>query len=182
MQEDVHSAVCWQWIFVNLAVLTLIWYPKTILTLMIYQVHIHMWFLEFIIYVGIKHLNEDFRVKFIGHFTRRSWSLAQVKTHDKYDSKGAKDQSVNVWNTEDLNRRRRSSRVKHPYLNCRENYVKDPHAVRQKLKKTGEASGSKTEVKRSRMGLGHSAQAGRPNPLSAPFAVPLWPNTPSIYL
>jgi hypothetical protein len=37
----------------------------TILTLMIYQVRTRMWFLEFIIYAGIKHLNEDFRVKFI---------------------------------------------------------------------------------------------------------------------
>jgi hypothetical protein len=43
----------------------------TILTFMIYQVRTRMWFLEFIAYVGIKHLNEDFRVKFIDHFTRR---------------------------------------------------------------------------------------------------------------
>jgi hypothetical protein len=43
-----------------------------ILTLMIYQVRTHMWFLEFLVYVGINHLNENFRVKFIKHFTRRS--------------------------------------------------------------------------------------------------------------
>jgi hypothetical protein len=44
----------------------------TILTFMIYQVRTRMWFLEFIIYTGIKHLNEDFWVKFIDHFTRRT--------------------------------------------------------------------------------------------------------------
>jgi hypothetical protein len=44
----------------------------TILTLMIYQVCTRMWFLEFIFYVGIKYINEDFRVKFIEHFARRS--------------------------------------------------------------------------------------------------------------
>jgi hypothetical protein len=44
----------------------------TILTLIIYQVCTHMWFLEFIVYAGIKHLNEDFRVKFIEHLVRRS--------------------------------------------------------------------------------------------------------------
>jgi hypothetical protein len=43
-----------------------------ILTLMIYQVRTRMWFLEFIVYTGIKYLNEDFRVKFIKHFERRS--------------------------------------------------------------------------------------------------------------
>jgi hypothetical protein len=37
----------------------------TILTLIIYQVRTHMWFLEFIVYAGIKHLNEDFWVKYI---------------------------------------------------------------------------------------------------------------------
>jgi hypothetical protein len=31
-----------------------------------------MWYLEFIVYAGIKHLNEDFRVEFIEHFARRS--------------------------------------------------------------------------------------------------------------
>jgi hypothetical protein len=31
-----------------------------------------MWFLEFIVYAGIKHLKEDFWVKFIKHFARRS--------------------------------------------------------------------------------------------------------------
>jgi hypothetical protein len=44
----------------------------TILTLMICQVHTYMWYLEFIVYVGTKHLNEDFWVKFIKHFARRS--------------------------------------------------------------------------------------------------------------
>jgi hypothetical protein len=44
----------------------------TILTLMKYQVCTRMWFLEFIFYVGIKYINEDFRVKFIEHFARRS--------------------------------------------------------------------------------------------------------------
>jgi hypothetical protein len=43
-----------------------------ILTLMIYQVRTRMWFLEFIVYTGIKYLNEDFWVKFIKHFERRS--------------------------------------------------------------------------------------------------------------
>jgi hypothetical protein len=45
----------------------------TILTLMIYQVHTRMWFLEFIVYARInKNLNVEFRVKFIEHFARRS--------------------------------------------------------------------------------------------------------------
>jgi hypothetical protein len=44
----------------------------TILTLMICQVRTRMWYLEFIVYAGIKHLNEDFRVEFIEHFARRS--------------------------------------------------------------------------------------------------------------
>jgi hypothetical protein len=43
-----------------------------ILTLMIYRVRILMWFLEFIVYAGIEHLNEDFRLKFNKHFVRRS--------------------------------------------------------------------------------------------------------------
>jgi hypothetical protein len=44
----------------------------TILTPMIYQVCTRMWFLEFIVYTGIKHLNEVFRVNLIEHFARRS--------------------------------------------------------------------------------------------------------------
>jgi hypothetical protein len=44
----------------------------TILTLITYQVRTHMWYLEFIVYAGIKHLNEDFQVEFIEHFVRRS--------------------------------------------------------------------------------------------------------------
>jgi hypothetical protein len=44
----------------------------TILTLIIFQVRTRMWFLEFIVYARIKHRNEDFRVKFIEHFGRRS--------------------------------------------------------------------------------------------------------------
>jgi hypothetical protein len=44
----------------------------TILTLIICQVRTHMWYLEFIVYIGIKHLNEDFRVEFIEHIARRS--------------------------------------------------------------------------------------------------------------
>jgi hypothetical protein len=43
-----------------------------ILPLIIYQVRTHMWYLEFIVYAGIKHLNEDFREEFIEHFVRRS--------------------------------------------------------------------------------------------------------------
>jgi hypothetical protein len=43
-----------------------------ILTLIMYQVRTRMWYLEFIVYAGIKHLNEDFRVEFIEHFARRS--------------------------------------------------------------------------------------------------------------
>jgi hypothetical protein len=42
------------------------------LTLIIYQVRTRMWYLEFIVYAGIKHLNEDFQVEFIKHFARRS--------------------------------------------------------------------------------------------------------------
>jgi hypothetical protein len=37
-------------------------YKLTILTLILYQVRTHMWYLEFIFLHGIKHLNEDFRV------------------------------------------------------------------------------------------------------------------------
>jgi hypothetical protein len=44
----------------------------TILTLMICQVRMSMWYLEFIVHTGIKHLNEDFRVEFIEYFARRS--------------------------------------------------------------------------------------------------------------
>jgi hypothetical protein len=44
----------------------------TILTFIIYQVCTRMWYLEFIVYAGIKHLNEDFQVEFIEHFARRS--------------------------------------------------------------------------------------------------------------
>jgi hypothetical protein len=62
-----------------------------ILTLMIYQVRTRMWFLEFIVYTGIKYLNEDFWVKFIKHFERRSWSPTQVKTRGEHDSKWSKD-------------------------------------------------------------------------------------------
>jgi hypothetical protein len=29
----------------------------TSLTLIIYQIHTHMWFLEFVVYAGIRHLN-----------------------------------------------------------------------------------------------------------------------------
>jgi hypothetical protein len=53
-----------------------------------------MWYLEFIVYAGIKHLNEDFQVEFIEHFARRSWSPVQVKTPGEHDSKRLKDQSV----------------------------------------------------------------------------------------
>jgi hypothetical protein len=40
----------------------------TILTLIMYQVHTRRWYLEFIVYVGIKHLNENLQVEFIEHF------------------------------------------------------------------------------------------------------------------
>jgi hypothetical protein len=61
--------------------------------------------LEFIVYAGIKHLNEDFRVEFIEHFARRSWSMVQVKTRGEHDSKRHKDQSVKAENSEDLDRK-----------------------------------------------------------------------------
>jgi hypothetical protein len=104
----------------------------TILTLMICQVCTRMWYLEFIVYAGIKHLNEDFRV-FIKHFARRSWSLVQVKTRGEHDSKRPKDQSVNAENYEDLDERCWSLHDKESYPNCREHDVKDPHAVGRKF-------------------------------------------------
>ena len=58
-----------------------------ILTPIICQVHTRAWFLEFIVYTGIKSLKEDFRVEFIKGFTRRSWSPVQVKIQDEHDSK-----------------------------------------------------------------------------------------------
>jgi hypothetical protein len=67
-----------------------------------YQVRTRMWYLEFIIYAGIKHLNEDFRVEFTKHFARRSWSSVQVKTRGEHDSKRSEDQFVKVENSEDL--------------------------------------------------------------------------------
>jgi hypothetical protein len=45
-------------------------FTLTILTPIICYVRTHAWFLEFIVYTGIKSLNEDFRVKFIKGFTR----------------------------------------------------------------------------------------------------------------
>jgi hypothetical protein len=30
-----------------------------------------MWFLEYVVYVGFKHLNKYFQVKFIKHFIKR---------------------------------------------------------------------------------------------------------------
>jgi hypothetical protein len=98
----------------------------TILTLIIYQVRNRMWFLEFIVYTRIKHLNEDFRVKFIKHFGRRSWSPTRVKTHDEHDSKWIKDRSVNIENIRDLNRRWGSLDCKLYQLNHEGNDVKGP--------------------------------------------------------
>jgi hypothetical protein len=86
---------CWRWISVNLAMSLHVGIglisKLTILTLMIYQVHTRMWFLEFIVYARInKNLNVEFRVKFIEHFARRSWSPAQVKTRGEHNSKWSK--------------------------------------------------------------------------------------------
>jgi hypothetical protein len=62
-------------------------FTLTILTLIICQAHTCAWYLEFIVYTGIKSLNEDFRVKFIKGFTRGSWIPGQVKIQDEHDSK-----------------------------------------------------------------------------------------------
>jgi hypothetical protein len=59
-----------------------------------------------------------------------------------------------------------------PLSNHGEKDIKDPHAIRQELNKMREASGSKTEVKRARMGPSRSAQIGQPNPLWASFTTP----------
>jgi hypothetical protein len=104
-----------------------------ILPLIIYQVRTHMWYLEFIVYAGIKHLNEDFREEFIEHFVRRSWNPVQVKTQGEHDSKRPKDQSVKVENSEDLDRKCWSLHDKDPYPNHGETNVKDPHAVGRKF-------------------------------------------------
>ena len=45
-------------------------FTLTILTPIICFFRTRAWFLEFIVYTGIKSLNEDFRVKFIKGFTR----------------------------------------------------------------------------------------------------------------
>jgi hypothetical protein len=145
----------------------------TILTLVIYQVRTRMWFWSLLFPQEFKHLNEDTRVKFIEHFARRSWSPTQVKTRGEHNSKWSKDWSVKPWNTEDLNRRCRSSRVKHPYLIREKNDVKDPHAVLQKLKKMREASESKTEVRWARIGPGRPAQL-----ILGIIRSPLWPRNP----
>ena len=62
-------------------------FTLTILTLIICQVRTRAWYLEFIVYTGIKSLNEDFPVNFIKGFTRRSWTPGQVKIQDEHDSK-----------------------------------------------------------------------------------------------
>ena len=73
---------------------------------------------------------------------------------------------------EDLDGRCRSSYAKHPYLNREENDVKDPHATRQKLRKSREASGRKLRVNRAEEALGWSTQAGRPDRFPGRFATP----------
>ena len=66
-------------------------FTLTILTPIICYVRTRARFLEFVVYTGIKSLNEDFRVKFIKGFTRWSWTSGQVKIQDEHDSKQAKD-------------------------------------------------------------------------------------------
>jgi hypothetical protein len=102
-------------------------------TLIMYQVRTRMWYFEFIVYAGIKHLNEDFRVEFIEHFVRRLWSPVQVKTQGEHDSKMSKDQSVKAKNSEDLDGKCWSLHNKETYPNRGETDVKDPHAVGTKL-------------------------------------------------
>ena len=105
----------------------------TILTLIIYQVCTRMWYLKFIIYAGIKHLNEDFRVKFIKHLVTRPWSPAQVKQWSEHDSKKPKDQPVKTENSKHLNRKCWILRDKELHLNRGETDVKGPHAVGGRL-------------------------------------------------
>jgi hypothetical protein len=100
---------------------------------MICQVRTRMWYLEFIVYAGIKHLNEDFQVVFIEHIARRSWSPVQVKTRGEHDSKRPKDQSVKAENSEDLDGKCWSLHDKEPYPNRGETDVKDPHTVGRKF-------------------------------------------------
>jgi hypothetical protein len=58
-----------------------------VLTPLVWQVRTRMWFLEYVGYTGFKCLKEYFRVKFIKHFMRRSWSPSQVKTWSEHGSK-----------------------------------------------------------------------------------------------
>jgi hypothetical protein len=131
-----------------------------------------MWFLKYVVYVGFKHLNDDFRVKFMKHFVRRSWSLTQVKTRSEHDSKWPEDRSMTPWNSKDPNGRCESLSAKYPYQNREENGVKDQHAVRQRVKKTQEASGRKKGPNRAEKGLGRSAHADRPTLFLARFGLP----------
>jgi ABC-type uncharacterized transport system permease subunit len=52
----------------------------TILTLMIYQVRTRMWFLEFIVYPRIKHINENFQVQFNSPSTLQEDHEARYKS------------------------------------------------------------------------------------------------------
>jgi hypothetical protein len=70
----------------------------TILTLIIYQVRTRMWFLEFILYVGIKHLNEDFRVKFIDHL-EEDHEARQESRHAMNMTPNGSRTEVSIWKT-----------------------------------------------------------------------------------
>ena len=74
---------------------------------------------------------------------------------------------MKLRNAEDLDGRCGSSYAKPPYLNREENDVKGPHATRQKLRKSREASRRKSETNRA-----EEALAGRPGPSPGWFVTP----------
>jgi hypothetical protein len=137
-----------------------------------------MWVFKYVVYVGFKCLNDDLWVEFIEHFMSISRSPTQVKTRSKHDSKRPEDRSMKLRNSKDQNRRCGSSHGKYPYPNRGENDVKDPHDVRQILKKVRETLSRKMGPNRAEKGMGWLAHFKRLTPFQARFATPFDQDAP----
>jgi hypothetical protein len=129
--------------------------------------------LEFSVYAGFYCWKQDFRDKFIKLLVTRPWSPVQVMQGSKLDSKKPRDQSREDdklrWHTQ----KSVESCGTRSYVQLGEKLTTRAHMQKGEGSRRLENRCRAKEVGNwAGMGLGWSAQAGRPSPFQGPVASP----------
>jgi hypothetical protein len=129
--------------------------------------------LEFSVYAGFWRRNQDFQDKFIKHLVTRPWSPVQVMQWSKLDSKKPRDQTREDDKLRGPIQKSVVSCGTRSYVQLGEKLTTRAHM------QTGEGSrrlGNRRHAKEAGnwtgVGLGRSAQTGRPGPFQGPVASP----------